>query len=52
MAKEARIYNGIKTVSSLIGASLKKKKKKKGQQQVKEIRILPNTLHKNKLKVN
>ena len=50
MAKEARIYNGIKTVSSLIGASLKKKKK--GQQQVKEIRILPNTQHKNKLKVN
>lgn len=29
MANEARIYNGIKTVSSLIGASLKKKKKKK-----------------------
>ena len=47
LRKEARIYNGEKTVSSIIGAG------QPGQLHVKnEIRTLPNTIHKNKLKVH
>ena len=47
MTKEARIYNGEKTVSSISGAG------KTGQLRVKnEIRTLPNTIHKNKLKMD
>ena len=47
MTKEARIYIGEKTVSSISGAG------KIGQLHVKnEIRTLPNTIHKNKLKMN
>ena len=45
MTKEARIYNGEKTVSSS-GAG------KTGQLHVKEIRTLPNTIHKNELKMD
>ena len=46
MTKEAKIYNGEKTVSSVSGAG------KTGQLYVKnEIRTLPNTIHKNKLKM-
>ena len=45
MIKEARIYNGEKTASSISGAG------KTGQLDVNnEIRTLPNTIHKNKLK--
>ena len=45
--KEARIYNGEKTASSTSGAG------KTGQLHVKnEIRTLPNTMHKNKLKMD
>ena len=45
MTKEARIYNGEQTVSSVCGAG------KIGQLPVKnEIKMLPNTVHKNKLK--
>ena len=41
--KEARIYNGAKTASSINGAG------KTGQLHVKnEIRTLPNTIHKDK----
>ena len=47
MTKEAKIYNGEKTVSSISGAG------KTGQLHVKnEIRTLPNTIHKNKLKMD
>ena len=47
MTKGARIYNGEKTVSSISGAG------KTGQLHVKnEIRTLPNTIHKNKLKMD
>ena len=47
MTKEARIYNGEKTVSSISGAG------KTGQLHVKnEIRTLSNTIHKNKLKMD
>ena len=47
MTKEARVYNGEKTVSSVSGAG------KTGQLHVKnEIRTLPNTIHKNKLKMH
>ena len=47
MTKEARVYNGEKTVSSISGAG------KMGQPHVKnEIRTLPNTIHKNKLKMD
>ena len=47
LTKEARIYNGEKTVSSISGAG------KTGQLHVKnEIRTLPNTVHKNKLKMD
>ena len=47
MTKETRIYNGEKTASSISGAG------KTGQLHVKnEIRTLPNTIHKNKLKMD
>ena len=47
MTNEARIYNGAKTASSLNVAV------KTGQLHVKkEIRALPNTIHKNKLKMD
>ena len=50
LTKEARIYNGEKKTSSVSGAGksglLQVKKKKK------EIRILFNATHKNKLKMN
>ena len=43
ITKEARIYNGAKTASSINGAG------KTGQLHVKnEIRTLPNTIHKDK----
>ena len=48
--KEARTYNGAKTASSINGAG------KTGQLHVKkkknEIRILPNTIHKDKPKMD
>ena len=45
--KEARIYNGKKTISSTSGAG------KTGQLLVKnETRTLSNTIHKNKLKMD
>ena len=45
--KEARIYNAEKTASSISGAG------KTGQLYIKsEIRTLPNTIHKNKLKMD
>ena len=43
LTKEARIYNGAKTASSISGAG------KTGQLCVKEARILSNAIHKNKL---
>ena len=47
MTKEARIYNGEKTLSSINGAG------KTGQLHVKnEIKTLPNTIHKKELKMN
>ena len=46
LTKEARIYNGAKIVS-LISVS-----GKTGQLCIKEIRTLPNTIHKNKLKMD
>ena len=47
MTKEARIYKGEKTVPSISGAG------KTGQPHGKdEIRTLPNTIHKNKLKMD
>ena len=48
MTKEARVYDGEKAVSSISGAG------KTGQLHVKEleIRTLPNTMHKNKLKMD
>ena len=47
MTKKARIYNGEKTVSLINGAG------KTGQLHVNnEIRTLPNTIHKNKLKMD
>ena len=47
LTKEARIYNGAKTASSINGAG------KTGQLHAKnEIRALPNTIHKNKLKMD
>ena len=48
LTKEARIYNGAKTASSINGAEktgqlhVKNKKRKKKE----EIRALPNTIHK------
>ena len=47
MAKEARIYNGEKTVSSISGAG-----KLDSYMEKNEIRTLPNTIHKNKLKMD
>ena len=47
LTKEARIYNGAKTASSINGAG------KTGQLHGKnEIRAIPNTIHKNKLKMD
>ena len=47
LTKEARIYNWAKIASSINGVG------KTGQQHVKnEIRTLPNTIHKDKLKMN
>ena len=47
LIKQARLYDGEKTASSVSGAG------KTGQLHVKErIRILPNTIHKNKLKMD
>ena len=47
MTKEAKIYNGEKTVSSISGAG------KTGELHLKnEFRTLPNTIHKNKLKID
>ena len=47
MTKEARIYNGAKTATSISGAG------KTGQLHAKnEIRTLPKTIHKDKLKVD
>ena len=44
--KEARIYNGAKTASSISGAG------KTGQLHENEIRTLPNNIHKDKLKMD
>ena len=47
LTKEARIYNGAKTASSLSGAG------KTGQLHEKnEIRTFPNIIHKGKLKID
>ena len=46
MTKDARIYNGEKTVSLVHGSG------KIGQLHVKKIRIFPHTIYKNKLKIN
>ena len=47
LTKEAKIYNGAKTASSINGAG------KTGQLHVKnEVRTLPNTIHKDKLKMD
>ena len=47
MTKEARLYNGAKTASSINGAE------KTGQLHVQnETRTLPNTIHKDKLKMD
>ena len=47
LIKEAKIYNGAKTASSINGAG------KTGQLHVKnEIRTLPNTIYKDKLKMD
>ena len=47
MTKEAGIYNGVKTVSSISGAG-----KLDSYMQKNEIRTLCNTIHKNKLKMD
>ena len=47
LTKEARIYNGAKTASSINGSG------KTGELHVKnEFIILPNTIHKDKLKMD
>ena len=46
LTKEAKTYDGEKTVSLTSGAG------KTGQPIVKETRILSNTIHKNKLKMD
>ena len=46
LTKEARIYNGEKTASYITGAG------KTGQLHVNEFRTLPNTIYKNKLKMD
>ena len=45
LTHEARLYNGAQAASSINGAG------KTGQLRVKEIRTLPNTIHKDKLKM-
>ena len=47
LTKEARIYNGAKTASSINGA-----RKLDSYIWKSEIRTLPNTTHKDKLKIN
>ena len=47
LTKEARIYNGAKTATSISGAA-----KQDSYMQKNEIRTLPNTIHKDKLKVD
>ena len=47
LTKEARIYNGVKTASSINGAG------KTGQLHAKnEIKTFPNTIHKENLKMD
>ena len=46
LTKEATIYNAAKAASSVNGTG------KTGQLHVKEIRTLPNTIHKDKLKMD
>ena len=46
MTKEARVYNGEKTVSLISGAG------KTGQLQVKQLRTFSHIIYKNKLKMN
>ena len=46
LTKEARIYHGAKTASSINGAG------KTGQLLKDEIITLPNTIHKDKLKMD
>ena len=46
LTQEARIYNGEKTASSIGGAG------KTGQPQKNETRTLPNTIDKNKFKMD
>ena len=46
LTKEARICNGVKTISLTSGAG------KTDQPLVKETRTLSNTIHKNKLKMD
>ena len=47
LTKEARIYNGAKIASSISGAG-----KLDSYMQKNEIRTLPNTIHKDKLKMD
>ena len=47
MTKEAKIYNGERTVSSISDAG-----KLDSYTEKNEIRTLPNTIHKNKLKMD
>ena len=47
LTKEARIYNGSKITSSISGAG-----KLDSYEQKKEIRILPNAIYKDKLKMD
>ena len=47
LIKEARIYNREKTASSINGVG-----KRDSYMQKNEIRMLPNNIHKDKLKVN
>ena len=47
MTKEARIYNGEKTVPSITGLG-----KLDSYMEKSEIRTLPNTIHKNRLIMN
>ena len=47
LTKEARVYNGAKTASSIIGAG-----KTGSYIQKNEIRTLPNAIHKDKLRMD
>ena len=47
LTKEARIHNGAKTASSIVGLG-----KLDSYMQKNEIRTLPNTIHKDKLKMD